>query len=334
MTTCEVHWRPSGGRGEFEFVPADSLMDRAIVVDFDALGVRIDAEVSGRLAQGKPRLRKRDSNDRSKLHLPQLVMAVAALPDPARSDVAGRVAFPLENKAFVIDQMDFDVIEDDGITAVLSPLRVSVLHSNFQVQLDDRLRAIAQDIAGINAIRAKDPRLAAAVEEHAAEIAKVTNSKALRRTADALIAIKAELFGPTNAGSALVLMDADAKPPVEAEEVITGREGRILTRLHVYKERDRGLVKRAKDHYRRISPDGKLACEACGMVAVDLYGADGERCIEAHHKVPIEELQPDSETRHSDLAMVCASCHRIIHSKKPCLTIAEVQAITEHTGRP
>lgn len=44
-----------------------------------------------------------------------------------------------------------------------------------------------------------------------------------------------------------------------------------LTRLHVYKERDRELVKRIKDHYRRLSPDGKLACEAC-MVVVDLYG--------------------------------------------------------------
>ena len=84
MTTCEVHWRPSGGRGEFEFVPADSLMDRAIVVDFDHLNIRIDAEVSGRSAQGKPRLRKQEPNNRRKLHLPQLVMAVAALPEPAR----------------------------------------------------------------------------------------------------------------------------------------------------------------------------------------------------------------------------------------------------------
>ena len=208
------------------------------------------------------------------------------------------------------------------------------VHSDFQVQLEDRLRAIAQDLAGINQIRAKDPRLADAVAAHGAEIAKGVNSSGLRRTADALIAIKAELFGPTNAGSALVLMDADARPAVEAEEVITGKEGRILTRLHVYKERDRGVVKRAKDHYRRLAGDGKLACEACGMVAVDLYGADGERCIEAHHKVPIEELQPDSETRHSDLAMVCASCHRIIHSKKPCLTTPEVRALVGRAGPP
>jgi len=322
MTTCEVHWRPSGGRGEFEFVPADSLMDRDVHVDFDQLGIRIDAEVSGRLAQGKPRLRKREANNRRKLHLPQLVMAVAALPEPARSDQHA-LAFPLENKAFVIDQMDFDVIEDDGITAVLAPLRVSVLHSSFQVQLDDRLRAIAEDVANVATIRARSPDLADAVEAHAAEIAKGVNSSELRKTADRLIQLKSELFGLTNAGSAHSLVEAEALPEVEAEET-SGREGRLLTRIHVYKERDRGLVKRAKDYYRRMN-GGKLTCEACGKVPVDLYGQAGERIIEAHHKTPIEELQPDSETTTADLAMVCADCHRVIHSRKPCLTIQEVR---------
>lgn len=119
------------------------------------------------------------------------------------------------------------------------------------------------------------------------------------------------------------MVEAEARPKVEAEET-TGREGRLLTRIHVYKERDRGLVKRAKDYYRRMN-GGKLSCEACGTVPVDVYGNAGERTIEAHHKVPIEELQPDSETTTSDLAMVCADCHRVIHSRKPCLTIQEVR---------
>jgi predicted HNH restriction endonuclease len=49
--------------------------------------------------------------------------------------------------------------------------------------------------------------------------------------------------------------------------------------------------------------------------------------MEAHHKVPIEELQPDSITLVGDMAMVCATCHRIIHSSKPCLTIGQVRAL-------
>ena len=40
--------------------------------------------------------------------------------------------------------------------------------------------------------------------------------------------------------------------------------------------------------------------------------------------MPIEELQPDSITRVDEMAIVCASCHRIIHSKKPCLSVEEV----------
>ena len=42
--------------------------------------------------------------------------------------------------------------------------------------------------------------------------------------------------------------------------------------------------------------------------------------MEAHHKVPIEQLQPDSVTIVGDMAMLCASCHRVVHSEKPCLT--------------
>lgn len=67
---------------------------------------------------------------------------------------------------------------------------------------------------------------------------------------------------------------------------------------------------------------------ACGLQPNLKYpGVEGERCIEAHHKIPIEELQPDSITRVEDMAMVCANCHRIIHTRKPCLTIEEIVEI-------
>lgn len=325
MTTCEVHWRPSGGRGEFEFVPADSLMDRNVFVDFDAFGVRFDAEVSGRLAQGKPRLRKVDANNRSKLHLPQLVMAVAGLPEPARSDNQQAVQFPLENKSFVMDQMDFDVVEDDGISVVLDPLRVSVLRSGFQVQLGDRLRAIAADFANLDRIRERSPELADAVAAHVAAVMKGVNSSELRKTADRMIALKSELFGQTNAGSALTLVGAEAQPPVEAEQIV-GKEGRLLTRLHVYKERDRKFAKKVRDYYRHAQ-GGVLRCEACDSVPVQKYGPVGESSMEAHHTVPIEELQPDSLTLVQEMAMVCANCHRVIHSEKPCLTVDRVRQL-------
>ena len=132
----------------------------------------------------------------------------------------------------------------------------------------------------------------------------------------------------TNLASATKVEEINSLP-VEIAADITGKEGRLLVRMHVYKERDRQFAATAKKHY-KTKNGGKLVCEACGLDPFKLYGADGERCIEAHHKIPIEELQPDSITRIDEMAMVCASCHRIIHSKKPCLTIDEVRKLISH----
>ncbi|MER9605337.1 hypothetical protein [Mesorhizobium sp. M0243] len=324
MANCTVRWRSSGGRGEFEYVPADTLEDRWIDVFFEPLGLTIPAEVMGVKAQGKPRLRKAEKNNRRKFHLPQLIMAVARLPEPAREDLNPAVVFPLENKAFVMDDMDFDIIDDDGITATLAPLRVSILHSHVQIDLQDRLTAIAADLAQIENIKAIHPDLADAIEAHGIEIMKGVNSTVIRAAADLVVNRQAEIFGKTNAGSAVVLEEAYAKPETDIEEGIVGIEGRMLTRIHAYKERDRAFAIMAKKHFRDKN-GGHLVCEACKLDPIVFYGPNGERCIEAHHKIPIEELQPDSVTRVEDMAMVCASCHRIIHSVKPCLKVEDVR---------
>ena len=289
------------------------------------------AEVDGVLAQGKPRLRKHDSNNREKLHLPQLVMAVAGLPEPAREDKGGAVNFPLENKQFVMDEMEFDIVEDDGMSVILAPLRVSVLRSDFQVQLGDRLVAIARDWTELDRISAHDPDLAQAIDAHRNQLSRGFNSHSIRTAADRVINLKSRLFGPTNAGSATSLIDAQSQPEVEAEE-ITGIEGRLLVRLHVYRERDRRFVRMVRQHY-RSQAGGHLVCPACGLVPVETYGPAGESCMEAHHKIPIEQLQPDSVTVVGDMAMLCASCHRVVHSKTPCLAVEHVSELVS-TYRP
>lgn len=332
MTTCSVRWRPSGGRGEFEFVPADSLLNREISVDFEALSLRIPAEVSGERRQGKPRLRKHQSNSRNKLHLPQLVMAIAGLPEPARADKGKPVQFPLENKQFVMDEMDFDIVEDDGMSIVLAPLRVSVLRSDFQVQLVDRLDAIARDWREIDQIRGHYPELAAAVDAHRLQVTQGANSIEIRKSADRVIRLKSKLFGQTNAGSATTLLEFATKP--EVEEEIAAKEGRLLVRLHVYRERDRTFARRVRKYYRNLA-GGRLVCHACDTEPVQVYGPSGESCMETHHKVPIEQLQPDSVTLVGDMAMLCASCHRVVHSEKPCLTVEKVnELVVSHRSPP
>ena len=323
MATCDVHWRPSGGRGEFEFVPADTLDGRSINVWFEPLGVMIPAEVMGLKVQGKPRLRKFDKHNRNKLHLPQLVMAVARLPEPAREDKTHTVVFPLENKSFVMDIMRFDIMDNDGNTVVLAPVWVSIRNTTVRIELQDRFRGIAMDIEQIKQISDKYPDLGLAIQAHADEIRKGVNSTTIRKTANAIVQFQTDIFGKTNVGSAVVLEEYHAKPETDEEAEIVGMEGRILTRMHVYKERNRNIALMAKRFYKSKN-GGKLTCQACGLDPIELYGNEGEKCIEAHHIVPIEELQPDTPTSVRDLAMVCASCHRIIHSRKPCLILTDV----------
>jgi len=123
--------------------------------------------------------------------------------------------------------------------------------------------------------------------------------------------------GQTNAASVSELDKVEDLPPVEIEDVVSGREGRLLSRVH------NRITAAAK---RNAKACGLLVCEACGRDPIVTYGP-GERCIEAHHKIPIEELQPDSVTLVTDTAVLCASCHRIVHSRKPCLTIDEVKSL-------
>ncbi|MBB4064076.1 HNH endonuclease [Gellertiella hungarica] len=324
MATCSVRWRSSGGRGEFEYVPADSLLDRQIEIFLEDMNLTIPAEVYGMKAQGKPRLRKQDSNNRSKLHLPQLVMAIARLPSPAREDLTHTVTFPLRSGSFVMDVMDFEIIADDGMTATLEPLRVSVRNSDYSINLQDRIKAIAADLSNLAEIRAKHPALAAAIEAHGAALAAQENSSLIRETADQVNELQEAIFGLTNAASATEMEKAEAEPPVEEEEVF-GVEGRLLARIHVYKERDKGFALRVKKYY-KTKNGGKLVCEVCGLDPVAKYGANGERCLEAHHKIPIEQLQPDSVTRVEEMSVVCASCHRIIHSQKPCIPVEDLAA--------
>lgn len=322
MTTCGVRWRPSGGRGEYEFVPAGSLEDKDINVEIDALGLIIPSEVYGIHAQGKPRLRKRSANNRSKLHLPPLIAALARLPEPRREDVTHSVTFPLENKQYVLDEITFDIIEDEDDFVVLRPLRMTIQNSTFEIDLHDRFEAMAKDEKNVSDIKMSFPELAMAVEKHLQLVQKRENSSALRRAADEVIRLQQEIFGPSNFGSITALRDATTKPVSETDEEIYGVEGRTLTRVHIYKERDRNLIRRAKRYYK--THQGELICEVCGFRPNLKYGSRGDACIEAHHKTPIEELLPDSVTRIADLAMLCASCHRVVHSERPALDLGAV----------
>jgi hypothetical protein len=52
----------------------------------------------------------------------------------------------------------------------------------------------------------------------------------------------------------------------------------------------------------------------------------GEGFIEVHHAVPVHQLLPDATTKIADLHLLCANCHRMIHARRPWLTVEELKA--------
>ena len=88
-------------------------------------------------------------------------------------------------------------------------------------------------------------------------------------------------------------------------------EGKLITKLHISRERNRTLVKKKK--LLALKDNGKLACEVCNFDFTHMYGELGEGFIECHHTKPISELKPNERTKITDLALVCANCHRMIH---------------------
>jgi hypothetical protein len=97
-------------------------------------------------------------------------------------------------------------------------------------------------------------------------------------------------------------------------------EGKDREYLLHGKERSDELVARKKEE--AYSKNPKLPCEICGFSFVEKYGID---FIEAHHISHISKLAGEVSHTVDDLTLVCANCHRMLHSKKLGLTIEELK---------
>lgn len=102
-------------------------------------------------------------------------------------------------------------------------------------------------------------------------------------------------------------------------------EGRLLTRVHHYRERDRTIVNKKKNKVFQLK--GKLICECCGFDFNLKYGSLGEGFIECHHTKPVSKMEPGEKTSLEDLSLVCSNCHRMIHRQQPWLTIDELKKL-------
>lgn len=102
-------------------------------------------------------------------------------------------------------------------------------------------------------------------------------------------------------------------------------EGRLLTRKHLTRERNKKLVENKKKQAKARA--GKIACEVCGFEFGAHYGSHGEGFIECHHTKPLASLSDGHKTHINDLVLLCANCHRMIHRSKHWLTIEQLKTL-------
>jgi len=136
------------------------------------------------------------------------------------------------------------------------------------------------------------------------------------RLHEVALAIRANL-------GALSPKDAEADDP----EVTQAEEGAILTRTHRRRERSTKLRKAKKKKV--IETTGRLACQACDLDFGERYGSRAEGFIECHHIVPLHSLKPGQRTKLEDLAVLCSNCHRVLHLRKPWLTVEQLKELID-----
>jgi 5-methylcytosine-specific restriction protein A len=118
----------------------------------------------------------------------------------------------------------------------------------------------------------------------------------------------------------------ESLPPLSDEDE-EANEGAVLSRLHLYRERNRELVKKKKKAF--LQKHNSLFCEACGFDFQKVYGERGRDFIECHHTKPVSELTVDGVTRLSDLILLCSNCHRMVHRNRPWLNEESIKQLVK-----
>lgn len=86
-------------------------------------------------------------------------------------------------------------------------------------------------------------------------------------------------------------------------------EGRLLTKLHKSRERNRGIRKKLlKSRLKR----GRLCCDICAAKSPTSDAKLEDAIFEGHHIVPIAQSMT-RQTRIKDMALLCANCHKLLH---------------------
>lgn len=112
-------------------------------------------------------------------------------------------------------------------------------------------------------------------------------------------------------------------PQEEPEEDTDFPEGKLVEKIHKTRERNIKVIALAKKTFLR--KHGRLFCQVCEIDFGKKYGEIGKGFIETHHTVPVSDLKKDSKTNIKDIALVCPNCHRMLHRRRPWLSIGQLK---------
>jgi predicted HNH restriction endonuclease len=68
-------------------------------------------------------------------------------------------------------------------------------------------------------------------------------------------------------------------------------------------------------------------CQICEFDFENIYGAIGRDFIEGHHTIPVSQMEDGHVTKPEEIALLCANCHRMVHKKRPWLTMNKLNSL-------
>lgn len=140
--------------------------------------------------------------------------------------------------------------------------------------------------------------------------ANVLNNYLKEKTRNALLIDKRFVPSKKGWGAAVVnqwqFVAAEDLPA--SEEDWQFAEGKLIRKLHLFRERDAGVRKALL----RTRSGSKLFCDICLTTGDHLEEDVRDAMFEAHHSnAPISE--GERSTKKDDMALLCACCHRLLH---------------------
>jgi hypothetical protein len=127
-------------------------------------------------------------------------------------------------------------------------------------------------------------------------------------------------------------LGVELSPLYETEKQSVHRaysEGTQMKRELSFFVRNPVLARDAKKHYDNT-------CQLCGYRPVDVFGSKFVQVgIECHHLKPFSERnEVSSSSALADVTVLCANCHRLVHSKRPAFTLDQVRQFMRPSSLP